>query len=323
MGDGNVVHMSPITIVDVAPRDGLQSDGAVVSTEAKLELISRIVDSGIRRIETTSFVNPARVPQMAAADELMAELLRRRAASPPDDPLRSTSFIGLVLNRRGLDRALAAGCDEVNAVVVVSDTFSSKNQGTDTDGCIAAWEDIARDAAAAGVPASVTLAASFGCPYEGEVPPERLADVVTRCAAAGGVEIALADSIGVAVPTDVRARIDIARAAIADHGDGQQLRVHFHNTRNTGVANVAAAVEAGVTVVDSSLGGIGGCPFAPNATGNVPTEDVAFMLDRMGYDTGIDLATLIAAVEWMQTDELLGRTTPGLLSRAGLFPAAG
>lgn len=313
---------SPITIIDVAPRDGLQSDGAVVSTEAKLELISRIIDAGIRRIETTSFVNPARVPQMADADELMAELLARRAASPADDPLRSTSFIGLVLNRRGLDRALAASCDEVNAVVVVSDTFSSKNQGTDTDGGIAAWEDIARDAAAAGVPASVTLAASFGCPYEGEVSLDRLRDVVERCAAAGGVEIALADSIGVAVPTDVRERIDVARQAIAGHGADQRLRVHFHNTRNTGVANVAAAVEAGVTVVDSSLGGIGGCPFAPNATGNVPTEDVAFMLDRMGYDTGLDLPALISAVEWMQSDDLLGRTTPGLLSRAGIFPAA-
>jgi len=316
------VTSSAVTIVDVAPRDGLQSDGAVVSTEAKLELIERIIASGIRRIETTSFVNPARVPQMADADELMAELLRRRAASGPDDPLRATSFIGLVLNRRGLDRALAAGCDEVNAVVVVSDTFSTKNQGTDTDGGIAAWQDIARDAAAAGVPASVTLAASFGCPYEGEVPVARLDDVVTRCAAAGGVEIALADSIGVAVPTDVRERIDIARAAIAADGADQRLRVHFHNTRNTGIANVAAAVEAGVTVVDSSLGGIGGCPFAPNATGNVPTEDVAFMLDRMGYDIGIDLAELVAAVEWMQSDQLLGRTTPGLLSRAGLFPAA-
>lgn len=313
---------SPITIIDVAPRDGLQSDGAVVSTDAKLELITRIMSAGIRRIETTSFVNPARVPQMADADELMAELLRRRAASAPDDPLRSTSFIGLVLNRRGLDRALAAGCDEVNAVVVVSDTFSEKNQGTDTDGCIAAWEDIARDADAAGVPASVTLAASFGCPYEGEVPLERLLDVVSRCAAAGGVEIALADSIGVAVPTDVRARIDVARSAIAARGTDQRLRVHFHNTRNTGVANVVAAVEAGVTVVDSSLGGIGGCPFAPNATGNVPTEDVAFMLDRMGYDLGIDLAALVDAVEWMQSDELLGRPTPGLLSRAGLFPAS-
>ena len=321
-GRGTITHMStPITIVDVAPRDGLQSDGAVVSTGAKVELISRIAAAGIRRIEATSFVNPARVPQMADADELMAALLERRRNGAPDDPLREVSLIGLVLNRRGLDRALAAGCDEVNAVVVVSDTFSQKNQGTDTDTGIEVWEQIAASAADAGVPASVTLAASFGCPYEGEVDLGRLTGVVERCAAAGGVEIALADSIGVAVPTDVTERIAAARTAIAAAGAGQRLRVHFHNTRNTGVANVAAAVDAGVHVVDASLGGIGGCPFAPNATGNVPTEDVAYLLDRMGYDTGIDLASLISAVDWMQSDSLLGRTTPGLLSRAGLFPA--
>src|SRR5690606_5537469 len=153
----------------------------------------------------------------------------------------------------------------------------------------------------------------------GEVPVERLADVVQRCAEAGGVEIALADSIGVAVPTDVRERIELARDAIDAAGHDQGLRVHFHNTRNTGVANVAAAVEAGVRGVAASLGGIGGCPFAPNATGNVPTEDVAFLLERMGYETGLDLSRLIETVEWMQSDALLGRPTPGLLSRAGLF----
>lgn len=321
-GRGTITHMStPITIIDVAPRDGLQSDGAVVSTEAKVELITRIAAAGIRRIEATSFVNPARVPQMADADELMAALLDRRRKGTSGEPLRDVSLIGLVLNRRGFDRALLAGCDEVNAVVVVSDTFSRKNQGTDTDKGIAVWEEIAASASDAGVPASVTLAASFGCPYEGEVDVARLADVVARCAAAGGQEIALADSIGVAVPTDVIERIAAARTAIAAAGTDQQLRVHFHNTRNTGVANVAAAVDAGVHVVDASLGGIGGCPFAPNATGNVPTEDVAYLLDRMGYDTGIDMALLIAAVDWMQSDALLGRTTPGLLSRAGLFPA--
>jgi hydroxymethylglutaryl-CoA lyase len=310
-----------ITIVDVAPRDGLQSDGAVVSTDAKLELIERIVGAGITRIEATSFVNPARVPQMADADDLMAGLLARRASAGAGDPMRGASFIGLVLNRRGLDRALAAGCDEVNAVVVISDTFSNKNQGTDTAGGIAVWEEIATAAADAGVPASVTLAASFGCPYEGEMAVSRLADIAGRCAAAGGVEIALADSIGVAVPTDVRERVEAVAAAVEAHGDRQALRVHFHNTRNTGVANVAAAVESGVRVVDSSLGGIGGCPFAPNATGNVPTEDVVYMLERMGYDTGVDMTAMLAAVEWMQTDALLDRVTPGLLSRAGLFPA--
>ncbi len=312
-----------VTILEVAPRDGLQSDGAVVSTEAKLELIARLVDSGIRRIETTSFVNPARVPQMADADEVMAGLAKMRAQAAATDPIREASFIGLVLNRRGMDRALAADCDEINAVVVVTDTFSTKNQGTDTAGGIEAWHDIAALAADAGVPASVTLAASFGCPFEGEVGLDRLAEVVSRCAEAGGQEIALADSIGVASPNDVRSRIDVARDAIATAGGSQSLRAHFHNTRNTGVANAAAAVEHGVSVIDSSMGGIGGCPFAPKATGNVPTEDIAYMFERMGYDTGLDLDRVIETVEWMQSDSLLGRVTPGLLSRAGLFPLAG
>ncbi len=310
-----------VTIVDVAPRDGLQSDGEIVSTEAKLELITRLVRAGTRRIETTSFVNPRRVPQMADADEVMAGLHRARAAAPEGDPLRAASFIGLVLNRRGLDRALAAGCDEINAVVVVTDTFARRNQGATTDELIAAWADIAKGADAAGVPGSVTLTASFGCPYEGEVGLDRLVDVATRCLDAGGSEVAVADSIGVAVPTDVRTRLDAVRAARDRLGGDQVLRVHFHNTRNTGLANVTAAVEHGVRVVDASLGGIGGCPFAPAATGNVPTEDVAFMLERMGFDTGLDLQELVRTVEWMQTDDLLGRPTPGLLARAGLFPA--
>lgn len=312
----------PVTLVDVAPRDGLQSDGVIVPTAAKLELIERIVRAGITRIETTSFVNPKRVPQMADAAEVMAGLAARRAELPVDDPMQRASFIGLVLNRKGLDRALDAGCDEVNAVVVVSDTFSERNQGTSTEEGLAVWADIAGVAADAGVPASVTLAASFGCPYEGEVPVERLADVVGRCAAAGGDEIALADSIGVAVPTDVRARLAVARAAVASGGHDQRLRVHFHNTRNTGLANVAAAVEDGVDVVDASLGGIGGCPFAPGATGNVPTEDVAYLLERMGHRTGVDLDALVEAVGWMQSDALLGRPTPGALARAGVFPGS-
>lgn len=314
---------APVTLVDVSPRDGLQSDGVIVPTSAKVELIERLAGSGIRRIEATSFVNPARVPQMADADEVMAELLDRRRNGAADHPLRSTSLIGLALNRRGFDRALEAGCDEVNAVVVVSDTFSRANQGTDTEEGIAVWADVAAAASDAGIPASVTLAASFGCPYEGEVAVERLVDVAARCAAAGGVEIALADSIGVAVPTDVRVRLAAVRAAMAANGDDPRLRVHFHNTRNTAVANVAAAVEDGVTVVDASAGGIGGCPFAPNATGNVATEDVAYLLERMGHDTGVDLAALIRTVEWMQSDALLGRPTPGLLARAGPFPVPG
>ncbi len=309
-----------VTILDVAPRDGLQSDGVIVATDAKLELIERIVRAGVRRIETTSFVNPNRVPQMADAAEVMAGLAARRSELPVDDPMHAASFIGLVLNRRGLDRAIEAGCDEVNAVVVVTDTFGMRNQATTTEQGIAVWEEIAAVAVAAGVPASVTLTASFGCPYEGEVAVSRLAEVAQRCVGVGGVEIALADSIGVAVPTDVRERLAVARDAIESAGSGERLRVHFHNTRNTGLANVAAAVEEGVTVVDASLAGIGGCPFAPGATGNVATEDVAFLLERMGYRTGLDLDALVQTVRWMQSDALLGRDTPGALARSGVFP---
>jgi hydroxymethylglutaryl-CoA lyase len=312
----------PVTVVEVAARDGLQSDPAQVSTDAKLELIDRALRAGLRRIEATSFVNPARVPQMADADDVMAALARRRAEDGPDGRYRAASFIGLVLNRRGAERALDAGCDELNAVVPVSDTFSRRNQGTDTDGAIEVWAQVVELAGAAGVPATVTLTTSFGCPYEGEIALDRLAEVARRCAQQGGAEIALADTIGVAVPPEVDERVAVLREALRDAGTDQQLRAHFHNTRNTAIACVAAAVDAGVRTVDASLGGIGGCPFAPNATGNVATEDVVYLLDRMGYDTGVDLPALVATAEWMQTGELLGHAVPGLVSKAGPWPSA-
>ncbi len=295
-----------VEIVEVAPRDGLQSDGAIVSTEQKVELISRAVGAGIRRIEAVSFAHPKRVPQMADAEAVMAGVPRR------DD----VSYIGLVLNAKGFDRAVAAAVDEVNVVVVCTDTFSQANQGMTTAESIAVWGGIADSARAAGMRTSVTLAASFGCPYEGEVPVSRVAETVEQVARFGPDEIAIADSIGVAVPTDVTERMEAAGAA----GGGATLRCHFHNTRNTGLANVAAAVGAGVRVVDSSLAGIGGCPFAPNATGNIPTEDTVYLLERMGYDTGVSLEALIASVPWVE--ELLDHPTPGLLAKAGPFPPA-
>jgi hydroxymethylglutaryl-CoA lyase len=302
-----------VQVVEVAARDGLQSDPTHLSTEAKVELITRAVRAGIRRIETVSFVNPTRVPQMADAEAVCAALLA-------DEATRSLGarYIGLVLNRRGLDRALEAGVDEVNAVVVCTDTFAMKNQGQDTAGLIATAADVCVAAGEAGVPVSVTLAASFGCPYEGEVPVERFAMVFEQVAATIPAEIALADSIGVAVPTDVTERVAVARAAIGDAPI--TLRGHFHNTRNTGLANAAAAVEAGVHVLDASLGGIGGCPFAPNATGNIPSEDLIYMLHRMGYQTGVDLAAFSAIVPWLETT--LDHPVPGYLSKAGLFPPA-
>ena len=294
-----------VEIVDVSPRDGLQSDAAMVSTADKVELIGRLVEAGVRRLEATSFVNPKRVPQMADAEALME-------AQPRPD---GVSYIGLVMNRRGLDRALAAGVDEINAVVVCSDTFCERNQGTTTAEAVAVWEDLADGARAGGIGASVTLSAVFGCPYEGEVPVERLAAVAAEVVKSDPVEIAIADTIGVAVPPDVTERVAAVREAV---GPGVRLRAHFHNTRNMGFANVVAALEAGVEVFDSSLGGIGGCPFAPAATGNIATEDLVYLLDRMGVGAGVSLESLCKSALWLE--ELLGRPVPGYLSKAGGFP---
>jgi len=298
--------------VEVSPRDGLQSDPTMLSTGAKVELIGRAVRAGLRRVETVSFVNPRRVPQMADAEAVMAEL-HADAALAALDP----SYIGLVLNRRGLDRAIDTGVDEVNAVVVCTDTFARRNQGKDTQGLIDEVAGICAAARDASIPTSVTLAASFGCPYEGEVAAERVRMVLDQVAAAGPDEIALADSIGVATPVDVRERIALADQVLA--GTGIRLRCHFHNTRNTGLANATAAVEAGVRVLDASLGGIGGCPFAPNATGNIPTEDLAYLLERMGYDTGLDLDAACGIVPWLEAT--VEHPVPGYLSKAGIFPA--
>lgn len=300
-----------VEVVEVSARDGLQSDPAMLSTAEKVELITRAVRGGVRRIEAVSFVNPARVPQMADADAVMASLPRDMGAS----------YIGLVLNRRGLDRALAArdagtGVDELNVVVVCTDTFATRNQNATTDEQIAAALEIVAAARREGIPVSVTLSAAFGCPYEGEVPVTRVVEVAERVAASEPAEVALADSIGAAVPTDVTERLAAVRPVVG----AAALRCHFHNTRNTGLANAAAAVESGVRVLDASLGGIGGCPFAPNATGNIPTEDLVYMLHRMGYTTGIDLDALAADIPWLES--VLGHGVPGYLSKAGNFPRA-
>ena len=298
-----------VEIVEVSPRDGLQAEDVLLDTATKLALIERAVAAGVRRIEVCSFVNPKRVPQMADAEAVLAGL--------PGGPARDdVTYIGLVLNRRGFERAADAGMREINAVVVATDTFAERNQGTTSAGTIEAFADIAARAVDAGIRPTVTVSAAFGCPYEGEVPTERVVEVVRQVAAAGAAEIALADTIGVAVPSDVTARIEAVRPALGDAA----LRAHFHNTRNTGIANAYAAVEAGVTALDASLGGIGGCPFAPNATGNIPTEDLAYMLDRMGVATGLDLAALTTIVPWIE--DQLGKRVPGLLAKAGLFPRA-
>jgi hydroxymethylglutaryl-CoA lyase len=295
--------MQSVQIVEVAPRDGLQNEPVTLATAEKAELVSLLAGSGVRRIEVTSFVNPARVPQMADADELCRLL-----------PRGEISWIGLVLNERGLDRALRAGLDEVNVVVVATDTFSQRNQGVGTDDAIAAWTRIAARARAAGLRTTVTVAASFGCPFEGEVAPERVADVLARCVQAQPDEVALADTIGVGVPAGVRALADVA----ADVAPGIPLRWHFHNTRNTGYANAITAVERGAAALDSSAGGIGGCPFAPAATGNIATEDLLYLLDRSAVRTGVSATALAPATDLLAST--LGKPVPGLFAKAGPFP---
>jgi hydroxymethylglutaryl-CoA lyase len=295
-----------VEIVEVGPRDGLQSEPGVFPTVAKIEFIERLFDAGLRRIEVSSFVNPKKVPQMADAEAVLSGLRRREGVH----------FIGLVLNRRGYERAAAAGCNEIGMAVVASDTFNRRNQGVSTDESIAAWLEIAREANAAGLRPTITIGASFGCPFEGEVPVERVIAIARRVAEAGPYEIAFADTIGVGVPAQVAEVFGRAREALP----GIRLRGHFHNTRNTGLANAYAAVEAGAVTLDASAGGIGGCPFAPAATGNIPTEDLVYLLERSGIATGVDLDRLLSTGEWLQ--QTLGRTVPGMLLKAGNFPAA-
>ena len=296
--------MAQVEILEVGPRDGLQNEPGVVPTATKIELIERMIAAGLRRIEVASFVNPARVPQMADAEEVLRTLPRRDGVS----------YVGLVLNRRGFDRAVAAGCDEIGMAVVASDTFNRRNQGASTAESIAAWHDIAAAARAAGIRAQVTISAVCGCPFEGEVPSARVVDIARQVAESAPCEIALADTIGVGVPAQVTDLVHEVRAAVPSI----PLRGHFHNTRNTGLANAYAAVEAGIRVLDASLGGIGGCPFAPAATGNIPTEDLVYMLHRSGFETGVSLEKLIDASRWLQ--ERLGRPVPGMLVKAGGFP---
>jgi hydroxymethylglutaryl-CoA lyase len=293
-----------VGIVEVAPRDGLQSEAVQFPTAAKIELITRLIASGLRRLEVTSFVNPKRVPQMADAEAVLAGL----------PCIAGVSYIGLVLNRKGFDRAVAAGCHEVGMVVVASDTFNRRNQGVSTQESIKVWLEIARAAHAAGVKPNVTVSAAFGCPFEGEVPPSRVIEIAQQCAAGGPVEIAIADTVGVGVPTQVTDLVGRLQEALP----GMALRGHFHNTRNTGLANAYAAVVAGIDSLDASVGGIGGCPFAPAATGNIASEDLLYLLDRMGVETGVSIAALIETSRWLQ--EQMGRVVPGMLLKAGVFP---
>ena len=295
-----------VEIVEVGPRDGLQNEHASLPAAVKVEFIRRAAAAGLRRIEVASFVNPRRVPQMADAEQVLAALPR----SP------GLQYVGLVLNRAGFDRAAAAGCGEIGMAVFTTDSFNQRNQGTTCAGSVRAWREIAAAAHAGGIRAQITISAAFGCPFEGEVDPLRVVEIAREVAEGGPFEIAIADTIGVGVPSQVT---DLF-GRVGDALPGMALRGHFHNTRNTGLANAYAAVEAGARVLDSSLGGLGGCPFAPAATGNIPTEDLAYMLWRMGIRTGVDLDAAIAAARWIE--QQIGRTVPGMLLKAGPFTGA-
>jgi hydroxymethylglutaryl-CoA lyase len=295
-----------IEIVEVGPRDGLQNEKAILPIEEKIAFVRALEACGARRIEAVSFVNERRVPQMAGAEAMMAAL----------PPAAGRSRIGLVLNERGWDRALAAGVDEANVVVCATDGFGVRNQGASTAQQMEALEAImGRKVADGGPPVSVTVSVAFGCPFEGEVPLARVVDIVGRAGALGVTEIALADTIGAADPWAVRERIAAAARAAPD----ARLRMHFHDTRGAALANAFASIEAGVTVLDASCGGLGGCPFAPGATGNLATEDLAWMLERGGYETGLDIDGLIAAGRAI--GEKIGKPPVSALSRAGRFPA--
>ena len=301
--------MEAIEIVEVSPRDGLQNEASVVATADKIALIERLISIGARRIEVASFVNPRRVPQMADAESVIAGL--------PDDP--SVCYTALCLNERGVERAIATregarGIDETGCVIVATDRFGIATQGqTLADGLAANRAMIAR-AKAAGFRAQVTIAASFGCPFEGEVPQGRVLDIAEAMVAAGAEEIAFADTIGVAVPAQVG---EIVERAFERIGSGFPMRVHLHDTRGLAPANAWAAYQAGCRTFDSALGGLGGCPFAPNATGNVATEELVYLFARSGVECGIDLDAALAANAWFAN--IMGRALPSRVGRAGAF----
>ena len=290
-----------IEIVDVGPRDGLQNEGRNLDPVIRAGLCDRLAAAGLPRIEAASFVNPKRVPQMAGAEEVLAGLRRRG----------NVVYAGLVLNERGYERAVEAGVDEVRYAFPVTDTFAERNQNTTVVEAVELAVRLVERARLDGVRASITLSAAFGCPFEGRVEPETVLRIAGRVGEAAPDEIILADTIGVGVPTQVRELVSgVGKTGI-------RTGCHFHDTRNTGIANAVAAVEAGAAVLDASVGGTGGCPFAPRATGNISTEDLVYTLHGMGYETGIDLDALIEVAQWLSGQ--LGKELPGQVYKAGNF----
>ncbi len=292
-----------LIVCDVGPRDGLQNEERIVEPAARAELCDRLAAAGLIRIEAASFVNPKLVPQMAGAEEVMATLHRRPG----------TSYAGLVLNEMGYDRAIAAGVDEVHYAFAATDEFGRRNQNATTEQGLNTALALVPRARSDRVPITVTISVAFGCPFEGPVAAPHVLNLVERLMAVPPDEICLADTIGVAVPLQVKALVRGARDL------GAAVGAHFHNTRNTGYANAVAAVDRGVVSLDASVGGAGGCPFAPKATGNIATEDLVYLLRGMGVDTGIDLGHLIECSRWL--GQQLGKELPSMVSRAGDYPS--
>jgi isopropylmalate/homocitrate/citramalate synthase len=291
--------MSHVTICDVGPRDGLQNDAKILDAATRAELVNRLAATGVPRIEAVSFVNPARVPQMADAEEVVAAIERRDGVS----------YAGLALNVMGYERLRETTLDEVHFAFAVSDEFNQRNAGADTEDSARAGERIVARANEDGIRATITLGTALGCPFAAAIDPARVIELATRFAEAGAAEIVFADTVGVGVPRQVR-------QLVAEGVElGVPIGVHLHNTRNTGIANALVAVEAGATVLDASVGGIGGCPFAPRATGNISTEDLVYLLHGEGIATGIDLGALVGVAQWLET--ILGRELEGMVYRAG------
>jgi len=291
-----------VVVCDVGPRDGLQNEARALEPGVRAELCDRLAATGLKRIEAASFVNPKLVPQMAGAEEVMAALHRQPGVS----------YAGLVLNDKGYERAVAAGVDEVHYALAATDEFGRRNQNATTEeGLKTALALVAR-ARSERVPITVTISVAFGCPFEGRVPPERVMGIVERLMAIPPDEVCLADTIGAGVPSQVKELVGGATRLGATVGG------HFHNTRNTGYANAVAALEEGVVSLDASVGGAGGCPFAPKATGNIATEDLVYLMRGLGFMTGVDLDALIATSQWLAGQ--LGKELPGMLARAGDFP---
>ena len=287
----------------MGPRDGLQNEPQVLPPETRADLVHRLADAGLRRIEAASFVNPERVPQMAGAEEVVSRLHRRDGVV----------YTGLALNERGYERLRETALAEVSFAVAATESFSQRNAGASVDDSLAAAEKIVTRAREDGIRVSLTISVAFGCPFEGEVDPGRVVQIADRLAATSPDELVLADTIGVATPSRVGSLL--RRVVML----GVPVGGHFHNTRNTGYANAYAALEAGVSTLDASVGGLGGCPFAPRATGNIATEDLVYLLEGEGIETGVDLEALIAVSEWLE--ELLGRQLEGYVYRAGPFRA--